>query len=305
MGKGRTGELMTRGLQEAAAKLEKKPTPAQEGTPAQEAPVETVRSATDEAPVVAAAPSTAATSTDSDDPIKLKEELGKYRDQIQQIEQARQSAEVARLTQQQRAELNADRTNLDSTEAAFTRKYNQCMTLQQQIAEAESEEDYAAVRELNIRYAEAYDDARVLEINRDRLARDYQAKDKYFQSKYHESREADNQKALEQILKPFGLDTKAVLDKVPESQRNNFLSITDTALKTLVETKDVEIASLKKQLAEVEKKANSEARSKWDGSNPGSVPHPNVSGNSSGSADSLRMKRGNSDRILQKAFETN
>jgi hypothetical protein len=135
---------------------------------------------------------------------------------------------------------------------------------------------------LNARYAEAYDEAQILETNKARFDREYQSKANYFQSQYAKSREGENQKVLDQIFKPFGLETKAVLEKVPEQYRNNPFAVMDYALKQIASTKDTEIASLKEQLKTADEKANEKYRAKWDNSNPASVPHKSSGGGNSG-----------------------
>jgi hypothetical protein len=252
-------------------------------------PAETTTPATspEKAPVSAtvAAPDTAASSTvttPTEPALTVEEQLAKAQEKLQQIEQARQAAEVRTLTERQQSELASDKALLDRTGVALDRKINQCNGILQEIAQARAEGDLEQVEELNARYAEAYDEAQILETNKARFDREYQSKANYFQSQYAKSREGENQKVLDQIFKPFGLETKAVLEKVPEQYRNNPFAVMDYALKQIASTKDTEIASLKEQLKTADEKANEKYRAKWDNSNPASVPHKSSGGGNSG-----------------------
>jgi hypothetical protein len=210
---------------------------------------------------------------DENDPVYLKAELAKERSKLQEIEQARQAAEVKQFTERQQAELNADAELAQKTSNAYSRKHAQVTKLEQAIAEARSNQDFEAVEELTAQYEDAFDEAIVIWDNKSKLERELAAKARYFQDQYTRSREGENQRALEQMLKPYGVDVKELLGKVPEQHKNNLFAVTDTALKTIVAARDTEIADLKKQLKETETRVRAELRDKWDSTNPGSVKH--------------------------------
>jgi hypothetical protein len=210
---------------------------------------------------------------DENDPVYLKAELAKERSKLQEIEQARQAAEVRQFTERQQAELNADAELAQKTSNAYSRKHAQVTKLEQAITEARSNQDFEAVEELTAQYEEAFDEAIVIWDNKSKLERELAAKARYFQDQYTRSREGENQRALEQMLKPYGVDVKELLGKVPEQHKNNLFAVTDTALRTIVAARDTEIADLKKQLKETETKVRAEMRDKWDSTNPGSVKH--------------------------------
>lgn len=261
--------------EQAASQVAAQPDPAP--TP-EKAPVSAVA-----APEPAAVATTPTTTTAPTPELTVEQELAKAKERIQQFEQAREVAEVQQLTARQQADLAADKALLDRTVAARDRKVTQCQQILAQLSEAESDGDYEAIKELNARYAEAYDEAHILENTAARYDKELGAKSRYFNDQFAKTRESENTRTLDAIFKPYGLNAKEVLSQVPEQFKSNSFAVLDTALKTLTASKDAEIADLKKQLSEVETAANAKARDKWDSSNPAREPHKNVSGGASGS----------------------
>lgn len=212
-------------------------------------------------------------TTTTEPPVDYKTEYEKILADNQRKEQDRQAAEVRQLTERQQAELRQDQSYAERSNNAYNRKHAQVTSLERQIAEARAERDFEVVEVLTQQHDEAYDEALVLWETKVKADQVVDGKAKYFQTQYANSRSKDNERALEGMLRPYGLELKAVMEKVPEQYKNNLFAVADTALKEVAGKKDAEIADLKKQLKETETRVRAEERGKWDSTNPAGVKH--------------------------------
>lgn len=234
-----------------------------------------------------------------DELTRLKEENANYQRRFQEVETARQSAQVQELTHKQRTELQEVINDQTATTQTLQYKNYQIQTMAQELQAATEERDYDAVDALKQSIAFAQYEAQLLERSTARFASQAEQMKNYYQSQYDNDRTVAQTQAIENIAKKYGVTMEDLKKAAPDLKVTEYFKVLDTVARSIATAKDSRIAELESQLKSAKSNILAEVLEEFDNS-PGAQPHR--MGGATAGAQVTGIKMGNTGKLLEKAF---
>lgn len=240
------------------------------------------------------------TDQGEDEVSRLKRENEAYQRQFQELESARQAAEVQHLTRTQQEELQNLTNRQARAETAYARKYHQVESVLAEWQQAKAERDIDTVEAIEESLEGLQEELYALYDAQTTAQESVQRKTREFAENYDRTRQDAQSAAIERVVKQYGLTLKELKDHAPDLKVTEYFKVLETTAKAIATSKDKEIATLKQQLKEQETRLRAEFRDQFDNS-PGAIPHRSNGGTAGAHVDGIRA--GNSSKLLEKAFK--